>query len=666
MLLPLPENRSPALFRPWATYGLLALCVLAFVPVWVAHHASLRNGLHLLEQAVAYHAGHPYLRLDARLGMLLGRTAAAPAERSGAQVAGTPGKGSDYRFLEQAELDGLTRGGFDTLDRLPYARWGVVPAHLSITGLLGHLFLHASWLPLLANLLVVWLAGSYLEARWSAPLLLGCFVLSGILGAGVFVLRYPGFPTPLTGASAAAAGVLGAFAVTFGRQTIAVGYGWNPFPRETLRFPALLLLGVWVLRETLVLVSPDVLLPAGGAATVVYWNHLPGFAAGALAATALRTEKWATRLGVTVPRPPATKPPSAGAQALAHAREARCQGRGDEAWHALRTAARAEPGNVQVVDALWEFAVECGREEEASAAMVRLVNQLASPDTAGESYRRWSQLQESAPDTPAPLATDLRLAQALRGAGLDREAGLVLGAAAARLEPRERPDTLVQLAKALQGSEQQRIARLVLAHPGLSPAHRLALQNLVDTPTPEPAAAAVGAATPPEKAKAPARSVGRAAAAEAEPLHIAYAVPLGIRNGHLGLNLESAGRRVVPLPNIRGIAGAQVYDGGVEPEYLLDLVLELPARRDQPARVIRLHSARFDPRRLVPTETEVGDALLSLAGQLLVGSGGLWLLGAHPTELRSYASPAAHQKELLAALRLNTPAAHANTQGNRR
>ncbi len=91
----------------------------------------------------------------------------------------------------------------------------------------------------------------------------------------------------------------------------------------------------------------------------------------------------------------------------------------------------------------------------------------------------------------------------------------------------------------------------------------------------------------------------------------------------------------------------------MEPEYLLDLVLEFPASRNAPASVIRLHSGRFDPRRLVPTEPDVGDALLSLAGQLLVGGGGMWLLGAQPTELRSYNSQADHQRELSAVLRLN-------------
>lgn len=657
MLLPLPETTSPAPFRPWATYGLLALCVLIFVPVQVAHHANLRHGLHRLEQAVAYHAEHPYLRLDSRLDKLLGRTAGSTAAPPGAQGAGTPGKGADFRYLEQAELDGLTRGGLDTLGRLPYARWGVVPARLSILGLVGHLFLHANWLPLLGNLLVVWLAGSYLEARWSAPLLLGCFLLSGLLGAVAFVLRYPGFPTPLIGASAAAAGVIGAFAVTFSKEKISLGYGWNPFPRETLRLPALLLLGVWLLREGLALVSPDVLVPTGGAAAVVYWNHLPGFAAGALAAMALRTETLAARMGVTVPRAPLVRPPSAGTQALAFAREARGQSRGDAAWQALRAAAQAEPGNAQVVDALWEMAVECGREEEAAAAVVRLVKQLACPNTAAEAYRRWCRLLERAPDTPVPLATDLRLAQALRGVGQDREAEQVLGAAAARVEPRERPDTLAQLAQTLRGGEQQRIARLALAHPGLSPAHRLALQSLLDAPTPASADTAGDLAAPKPKVTTPARRAGATSAAAVQPLLITYAVPLGIRNGHLGLDLEGAGRRVVPLSRIRGLAGAQVYDGGVEPEYLLDLVLDFPAHREQPASVIRLHSGRFDPRRLVPTEPEVGDALLSLSGQLLVGGGGRWLLGAHPTELRSYDSPAAHQKELLAALRLNTPAA---------
>ena len=107
------------------------------------------------------------------------------------------------------------------------------------------------------------------------------------------------------------------------------------------------------------------------------------------------------------------------------------------------------------------------------------------------------------------------------------------------------------------------------------------------------------------------------------------------------------------LPENTWVHAAAVYDGGVEPDYLLDLVLGFPRGLTDPPSVVRFHGARFDPRRLVPSEPEARDALLSLAGQILTGGGGLWLLGAQSTELRSYDSPAAHRRELLSSLRLH-------------
>jgi hypothetical protein len=157
----------------------------------------------------------------------------------------------------------------------------------------------------------------------------------------------------------------------------------------------------------------------------------------------------------------------------------------------------------------------------------------------------------------------------------------------------------------------------------------------------------------PEPAAEDGPAAARDPVVQPNPLQVVHAVPVGIRQGRLGMELEGGGRRVLPLRQIKGVAAAEVYDGGLKPEYVLDLVLDFPDSRAKPASVVRFHSARFDPRKLVPAEKDVGGALLSLAEQLLGSGGGMWLLGAQPTELRIYDSPADHQRELLAALRLH-------------
>ena len=255
MLLPAPESRATAPSRPWGTYALLALCVLVFVPVHYTHKGNIRQGIRLLEEATAYYREHPYLNLDPRLEQVLWRGAGEEADRVATawkqQLKKGRDKRSNFMALEQAELDGLTRGGIDVLVRLPHWRWGVVPGDLSARSLVGHLFLHVGWLSLLGNLVFLWFAGAYLEARWSAPLVVGCYLLSGVAAAGVFILKYPSYPVPLSGASAAVAGLVGAYAVVWGDRKLPVRYWLGPERTDVVIVPALALVGLWVLREIL-------------------------------------------------------------------------------------------------------------------------------------------------------------------------------------------------------------------------------------------------------------------------------------------------------------------------------------------------------------------------------------------------------------------------------
>ncbi|HSH69465.1 MAG TPA: rhomboid family intramembrane serine protease [Deferrisomatales bacterium] len=656
MLLPLPETSAPALPRPWATYALIALCVLVFIPVHFASKDNIRAGIRLLDQATAYYAEHPYLALDPRLDTILWSGAGAEVKKAAAEHKVPPrkgkskskGRGSDFVALEQAELDGLTRAGFDVLAGLPHWTLAVVPRELTKLSLVSHLFVHAAWLPLLGNLLFLFLAGTYLEARWRAPLLLGSFLLTGMFAAGVFIFKYPAFPVPLSGASGAVAGLVGAYAVVYGSDQVSFHYWAGPGRSGVATVPALLLLGLWGLREAFTLVTREALLPDTGAAAAVYWDHLAGFCGGLILGAVIRFGGLERRLGGA--GEVAVKPPvDAGAQAVARAGAALREGRTGEAWQQLCGEVRRDPGNRGAVALLWDLATAEGRQAEAAPAMVRLVYHLSRSGCAEEGFGLWAVLRQQVPEVPVPATTEVRLGHALLGKGLGSEAQQVLATAASRVGPRELPMTLVTLAKALEGPEKSRIARMALDHPDLPPAERMALESLPLGSGPAAGRRAADAAV----SDVPAPVAAKAPPAVA-PLQVVHAVPVGIQKEQLGIELEEGGgRRVLPLRKIRGIAGAQVYDGGVEPEYLLDLVLEFPSSKTTPASVIRLHSGHFDPRRLVPTEAEVGDAMLSLAGQLLTGGGGMWLLGVQPTELRSYDSPADHRRELLAVLRLH-------------
>lgn len=313
MILPLPNRSDPDPPRPWATYLLIGLCVLVFVPVQFSTRSKVGAGLRLLDRAAGYYAEHPYLALDPRLDAILWGGAGAEAKQAAAQgKAALPrgksrSRGSDFAALEQTELDGLTRAGFDVLSGLPHWTLAVVPGELTWLSLVSHLFVHAGWLSLLGNLLLLYLVGTYLEARWRAPLLLGSFLAAGMVAAGAFILRYPEFPVPFCGASGAVAGLVGAYAVVYGTERVSFRYWAGAERSGELAAPALLLVLLWGLREALTPVTREALLPHTGAAGAVYWDHLAGLCCGLVLGAAVRFGGLESRLGASPA--PAAEPP---------------------------------------------------------------------------------------------------------------------------------------------------------------------------------------------------------------------------------------------------------------------------------------------------------------------------------------------------------------------
>ena len=103
---------------------------------------------------------------------------------------------------------------------------------------------------LLGNLLFLVLAAPHVEERWG-PVLFGVFyLLSGVVAALFWALRYPGLDTSLVGASGAIAGVMGAFLVCFGGSKIKFFY-WFGIIWGTFRAPAWLMLPLWLAIEVI-------------------------------------------------------------------------------------------------------------------------------------------------------------------------------------------------------------------------------------------------------------------------------------------------------------------------------------------------------------------------------------------------------------------------------
>jgi membrane associated rhomboid family serine protease len=162
-------------------------------------------------------------------------------------------------------------------------QWSVIPAQI-VAGhhwisLLTAMFMHASWLHILGNMLFLWVFGPEIEDAMG-PLRYAVFYLvGGVVAMLAQVAASPSSTVPNLGASGAIAAVMGAFLVTYPRDKIRTVLIIFVFVRVTF-IPAAVLIGLWFLLQ-LVSVGAVAQTQTGG---VAYLAHIGGIVFGALTA----------------------------------------------------------------------------------------------------------------------------------------------------------------------------------------------------------------------------------------------------------------------------------------------------------------------------------------------------------------------------------------------
>jgi membrane associated rhomboid family serine protease len=147
---------------------------------------------------------------------------------------------------------------------------------------LSSLFLHASWLHLLGNMLYLWIFGNNVEDAFGHLRFLGFYLLSGIVATVVFAIANLGSLSTLVGASGAIAGVLGAYLVLFPRARITSLVPFLFF--IPIELPAVIVLGLWFVLQ-LNEITQAASMAGGG---VAYLAHVAGFVFGLLVTLSLR------------------------------------------------------------------------------------------------------------------------------------------------------------------------------------------------------------------------------------------------------------------------------------------------------------------------------------------------------------------------------------------
>jgi len=150
-------------------------------------------------------------------------------------------------------------------------------------GVLTGMFLHASWLHVLGNMLFLWIFGNNVEDVLGRVRFLLFYIVAGYVAvlAQTWITLHTGAATdgsiPTVGASGAIAGVLGAYFVLLPRaRVVTLVFGFIPVP-----IPAVVFLGLWFVLQLWFGGSSFTHPNAGGG--VAFFAHVGGFAFGAIA-----------------------------------------------------------------------------------------------------------------------------------------------------------------------------------------------------------------------------------------------------------------------------------------------------------------------------------------------------------------------------------------------
>ncbi len=153
--------------------------------------------------------------------------------------------------------------------------FGLIPAHITVTGLFCSMFLHGGWMHVLGNMLYLWIFGDNVEDKLGHGWFLVFYLLCGCIAGLSFCGIEGASTTPLVGASGAIAGVLGAYVLLCPHSRIVTLIFWIV---PIILVPAWIYLGLWFVLQFLYGFMEMGVVSSGTA----WWAHVGGFIAGML------------------------------------------------------------------------------------------------------------------------------------------------------------------------------------------------------------------------------------------------------------------------------------------------------------------------------------------------------------------------------------------------
>ena len=654
MIIPIGHESDKVRRLPWISFFLMASCLFIFVLTSVEISKTSEELESTAKELVNYYIQHPYLKLDPETKKLLfGEKQNEDVEKMlGVYRRKESRKIHLFKDEEQQKLDQMSQKLKDTINNVPYRKYGYIPAQKSFIGLVTYMFIHGGLLHLLGNLLLLYLTGPFIEDVWGRPIYAFFYIIAGIFSGFMFSLYYPNFTGPLIGASGAIAGLMGAFLIRYWKTKIKFFYIFFLLIRGTFKAPAWLMLPIWLALEIFNVNAIDSVNAEGGG--VAHWAHIWGFLFGVVVAFGMKYFKIEKKY----------IHPKIEAQvhfvderykAFEEATQKINEGKSDEAYALLLGAARKNPMDRDVVEGLWNQGKELGKEKEAAEFYIRLIESEIRHNLMDVALVHFMDLKEKAPQASLNMTCKFMLMKYLTEHQDYKEAKGLASELIEEVDLNSSPGLLQNFASAASEHSPEiakKVIEICLEHPGITDEQKDILRTklkelqsrLPDSPpvsdrgeahavvsntehvtaelegqlglkpegqqAVEPEVQPVADPHKPEKSPAP-----------NQPIMAIKATPLNVKDGKIALNMDEIGQQLLPLDKVKSIAIAEIASDQELPFLLIDLFLDDPKTNDHKIRTIRLLSTSFDPTKFSPGIQDHQDALKVFVSVLLKLSG---------------------------------------------
>ncbi len=690
--------------QPWVTYALLALCV-----VGLAYSKSLEGDIRssadaAVANAAAYWEEHPYLEPANIIVEKLtseavqARRAKFRRERSGSGSVGVP-KAIQSHYQEI--LDGMTAEALEPLSRLPHHRMGVHAQKTSGMTYITHAFLHGGWLHLIGNGLLLLILGCYVERVWGSALFGVVSVVSALAAATGFRIANPDLDASLIGASGLIAGLLAAFTLRFAARWSEPGY-WAVVIGGVcwLTLPAAFGLDWSVVPGP---TTGEVAAPENAS----LWAIAGGFGCGLVLAAMLMVggiEAAFSGAQAAPERKPSVEPDLEAALA------AREEGRLPEAFELISNLLQRKPEYRPALIAMWEVALELGREVDAANAMLRVIREEVRRN-ASSAVDHWLDLVGRGLHGSAEPALLIHIALMLQEARQPIEALSALKRAleiSAESDSAELAARVARASRSLDRGFTEAAAWRALSSMDLAYKDRQNLEAMLgelyrESPEPHPqadscdtGAAAAYPAAPSERFDSDPRAQdpllqwedpelsdesglprdqplappvpGGGSEGAAEPLGSVRPAPIELDitsrelravrarpselvDDGLVIEIEGGEKRKIPFERIDAVSVVAVNGLGEKFVIVVDLILNWMSGSSEPLKLIRLRGDQFDPRQFAAGVDSALDAMRSFTTRLLARSHATALpdtRSVHGTPFASFPDLASYQRTVLA------------------